>query len=68
MYTIIIAIVKVSILYLYMTIFVPHKRGSFYYVIHLLIWSNVIYYFITTVFYMNEVRQLLIYSFNDPNI
>lgn len=41
-------ITKLSILLQFMRIFVPHRRGTAYYFIHLTIWLNLFYYLAAT--------------------
>lgn len=44
----IIAIAKLAILLQYKRLFVAHKRDFVFYGIHVLIWTNLVFYFIET--------------------
>lgn len=49
--------VKISILLQYITVFVAHRGTIFHYSVHGLIWSNVLYYTITTLLFVFEVSN-----------
>ena len=51
----IIVFVKTSILLQYVTIFVVHRRSLFHFSIHILIWTNAIFYIIMAFLYLFEV-------------
>ena len=52
-----IVLVKTSILLQYVTVFVAHRRNSFHYLIHILIWVNVIFYICITFTYIFQVSR-----------
>lgn len=52
--------VKVSILLQYVTVFVAHRGTAFHYTVYVLIWTNVLYYTITTLLFIFEVSQSLL--------
>lgn len=53
----VIVTVKVSILLQYIALFVTHRGTAFHYTVQALIWTNVLYYTIATVFSVTEVRN-----------
>lgn len=53
-----IVIVKLSILVQYITLFAPHRQGTFHRAVHVLIWSNILFYTIITFAYIFEVRYV----------
>ena len=42
----VIVLIKTSILLQCITIFVVHRRGTFYWTVHVLIWTNIVYYIV----------------------
>lgn len=50
MYCPIVILVKVSILLQYVSIFVVNRGNTFHYIVHLILWLNVIFY--TIVFFL----------------
>lgn len=56
-YNPIIVMVKVSILLQYITIFVVHRGTFFHYIVQILIWTNVLYYTLTTLMFIFEVSN-----------
>ena len=50
--------VKVSILLQYITLFVAHRGTVFHYTVHVVMWLNVIYYFINAFLNIFLVRNL----------
>ena len=54
-YNPIIVLVKVSILLQYITLFVVHRGTFFHYFVHVLIWTNIFYYTLTTLLFIFEV-------------
>ncbi|KAM0802187.1 hypothetical protein BDR22DRAFT_971639 [Usnea florida] len=53
-YNPIIVLVKVSILLQYITLFVVHRGTFFHYFVHVLIWTNIFYYTLTTLLFIFE--------------
>ena len=51
----IIVFVKTSILLQYVTIFVVHRRNLFHFGLHVLIWTNSIFYVVMAFVYLFEV-------------
>ena len=52
-----IVLVKTSILLQYVTVFVAHRRNLFHYLIHVLIWTNVVFYIAITFSYIFQVSR-----------
>lgn len=52
-----IVLVKTSILLQYVTVFVAHRRNLFHYLIHILIWVNVIFYIGITFMFIFQVSR-----------
>ena len=50
----IITLVKVSILLQYITIFVVHRGGLFHMMVHILLWTNVVFYLVLTLLVIFE--------------
>ncbi|KAF7502150.1 hypothetical protein GJ744_006887 [Endocarpon pusillum] len=48
----IIVFVKISILLQYITLFVSHRGNVFHYAVHILLWTNVVFYTIITFLYI----------------
>lgn len=51
----IIVLVKISILLQYNTVFVTHQKTAFHHSVHVLIWTNIAYYTISTLLCIFEV-------------
>lgn len=50
-----IVLVKISILLQYVTVFVVHRKSFFHYLIHVIIWGNVIFYVVVTFYFLFRV-------------
>lgn len=52
--------VKLSILFQYITVFVAHRGTLFHYIVHGLIWTNVLYYTIIVLLFVFEVSHSIL--------
>ena len=52
--------VKISILLQYITLFVTHRSTAFYYAVHCLMWTNIVYYTIILLLDIIEVSNSII--------
>ena len=52
--------VKISILLQYITLFVAHRGTAFYYAVHCVMWTNIVYYTILLLLDIFEVSNSIV--------
>lgn len=68
LYQPVIVLVKTSILLQYVTVFVVHRKNFFHWLIHVIIWGNVIFSVIITFLFIFRVSLATLTKMSDQSV